>query len=294
MRSLHFSFLSLVLFACGNTDKSSFDENTDNGSILRDVDGDGYTSDEDCDDNNSFVYPGATENCDGVDNNCDGDRDEGVTVTSYLDTDGDGFGNINGILESCEIPEGYVPNGTDCDDTEENIFPSAPEICDGLDNNCNDEIDEGVTLTIYLDQDGDGYGTNENKQSCEVEDGWTNRPYDCDDMNNDGHNTDSQTVINPTLDMDCDGVVTLEDCDDADPTTVQDMDCDGVNSTAFGGDDCDDSFPNGNVLGSLANDNDCDGITSDLDCNDNDDDSTYVAIDADSVTGTSADHVSTQ
>ena len=140
MYYIRFSLILLFLCSCGNREKSSYDDGFEDGSKLRDVDADGYTSDEDCDDNNSFVYPGALENCDGIDNNCDGQRDEGVMNTSYLDTDGDGFGNENGLLESCETPTGYVPNGSDCDDTDEKVYPGATESCDGLDNNCNNEI----------------------------------------------------------------------------------------------------------------------------------------------------------
>ena len=99
-----------------------------------------------------------------------------------MDTDGDGFGNINGILESCEVPEGYVPNGTDCDDTEENIFPSAPEICDGLDNNCNEEIDEGLGDAFYMDGDGDGFGDPDTVvESCLTGIGYVENGDDCDD-----------------------------------------------------------------------------------------------------------------
>ena len=144
-----------------------------------------------------FVYPGATENCDGIDNNCDGVADEGVTTTSYLDTDGDGFGNINGILESCEVPAGYVPNGNDCDDTESTVFPSAPEICDGLDNNCNDEIDEGLGDAFYTDADGDGFGDSTSLvQTCTEGVGYVENGEDCDDTN---------ASINPLGNEICDG-----------------------------------------------------------------------------------------
>ena len=136
MRSLHFSFLSLVLFACGNTDKSSFDENLDNGSILRDVDGDGYTSDEDCDDNNSFVYPGATENCDGVDNNCDG-----VLSDDELDLDGDGYAACPS--SSLWYGASNIAVG-DCDDSTQLISPGQLEHCDGVDNDCDGEVDEDL------------------------------------------------------------------------------------------------------------------------------------------------------
>ena len=86
-------YLFTVVFSCEDESKVTFQEETT--IIVSDSDGDGFTNDEDCDDSNMFVYPGATENCDGIDNNCDGVADEGVTTTSYLDTDGDGFGNIN-------------------------------------------------------------------------------------------------------------------------------------------------------------------------------------------------------
>ena len=82
---------SLVFWGCGEQEKATFTEETT--VVVQDADGDGFTNDEDCDDNNLFVYPGATENCDGVDNNCDGVTDEGVTTTSYLDTDGLYYGS---------------------------------------------------------------------------------------------------------------------------------------------------------------------------------------------------------
>jgi subtilisin-like proprotein convertase family protein len=173
--------------------------------------------------------------------------------------------------------DGYTEEDGDCNDNDPTIAPNILEVCDEIDNNCNDEIDEGVTLTIYRDNDGDTYGTTENKQSCEIEEGWTNRPFDCDDNNPNAHNTDSETVLNTTLDMDCDGVIASEDCDDADPVTAQDMDCDGV----YTGDDCDDTYPNGSTLGAITSDADCDGILTADDCNDGDDDSTYKTVDAD-------------
>ena len=58
-----------------------------------------------------------------------------------MDSDGDGF---------------YEDE--DCDDSDSSIYPNAPEICDGVDNNCNQEVDEDVTITVYVDADGDGFG----------------------------------------------------------------------------------------------------------------------------------------
>ena len=69
--------------------------------------------------------------------------------TFYRDADGDGYGNHSLTTQSCEQPVGYVLNDTDCDDTHASVHPNAPEICDGLDNNCNGQIDEGcITISI--------------------------------------------------------------------------------------------------------------------------------------------------
>ena len=137
----------VVLSACRTGDKVEEEEVIDTGGVVEetpDADADGYDADEDCDDNNSVVNPGAAEICDGVDNNCDGEVDEGVTSTFYEDVDGDGFGDPDSTIEACEIPDGYVATGTDCDDYAEESYPGAPEQCDDEDNDCDGEIDEDV------------------------------------------------------------------------------------------------------------------------------------------------------
>ena len=100
----------------------------------------------DCDDGNSAINPGATEVCDGVDNNCDGTIDEGVSTTFYLDSDNDGYGNAAQTIVACTAPEGYVSNSLDCDDGNSAIYPGATEVCDGVDNNCNGVTDETTLL----------------------------------------------------------------------------------------------------------------------------------------------------
>ncbi len=121
------------------------------GPCATDLDGDGYSVDEgDCDDCDPAFYPFATETCDGKDNDCDGETDEGVAITFYLDFDGDNYGDPNKSTQACTAPENYVEDSTDCDDTNSEINPGISEICNGIDDDCDGQVDEG------FDSDGDG------------------------------------------------------------------------------------------------------------------------------------------
>jgi|GEM_PF-2410837 len=150
---------------------------------VQDADGDGYNSDEDCDDNNAATYPGATEECDGVDNDCDDEIDEDVMNTYYADGDGDGFGTSDDSQDACESPKGYVAVDGDCNDSDGAIYPNAEELCDGFDNDCDDEIDEGWDdATWYADGDGDGFGNSDDTTTaCEQPVGYVANGDDCDD-----------------------------------------------------------------------------------------------------------------
>ena len=95
------------------------------------------------DDSDGSIFPEAEEICDGFDNNCNGQADEGVTVTYFADSDNDGFGSPNITTASCTQPEGYAVTGTDCDDTDANRHPNATETAgDGIDSNCNGNDDD--------------------------------------------------------------------------------------------------------------------------------------------------------
>ena len=162
MRSLPFLALT-VLFAAGcpgdGGKKDDTGPATDDSVTAADEDGDGYlTSDGDCDDSNPDVNPDASETCDGNDNDCDGEIDEEGSTEYYLDSDGDGFGDDNSTAMACEPDPGYVAVGGDCDDAEPTVYPDATELCDGLDNDCDGDVDEDLSTTYYADVDGDGYG----------------------------------------------------------------------------------------------------------------------------------------
>jgi hypothetical protein len=200
------------------------------GDRLTDDDGDAVLSSVDCDDGDPGVYPGAPETCDGVDQDCDGAIDEAAddATTWYADADGDGYGDSAAPLAACDAPADSAAQGGDCDDGDPARSPGAAEDCDGVDNNCDEEIDEGFDL------DGDGWRT------CDG---------DCDDGDA-GAWPGAAEVWYDGVDGDCAG--------DSD----FDADGDGYDSDLYGGDDCDDSEP---AAAPLAEerfdglDNNCDG-----------------------------------
>jgi len=165
----------------------------------------------DCDDADAQVHPGAAERCDGVDQDCDGAIDEEVQTTWYADADGDGFGDAAVTTEDCDPDEGWVADASDCNDADAAIFPGAAEVCDGVDQDCDGEVDEGVLSTWYADADGDGFGDAAVAiEACESGPGWVADTGDCDDAN---------SAIHPGADELCNGYD--DDCDwlvdDGDP-----------------------------------------------------------------------------
>lgn len=159
----------------------------DTSPVFGDVDGDGYLSDDDCDDTNADVNPAAEEICDGIDNDCndlidedDPYLDRDTMSQYYYDADGDDYGTTDAIAKACSAPEGFGSNEGDCDDTDSAVNPGATEICDDLDNDCNGSVDDSATEGdwFYPDEDGDGIGViGDLVLACNG----ATLPYDCDD-----------------------------------------------------------------------------------------------------------------
>jgi hypothetical protein len=108
----------------------------------------------DCDDVDSGVHPGVSDVCNGLDDDCDGSVDEDAAI-AYRDSDRDTFGGAT-LGPLCLLHAGQVRVGGDCNDSRGGVNPTAIEVCDGIDNDCNLTVDVGGTC--YLDADGDGFG----------------------------------------------------------------------------------------------------------------------------------------
>jgi len=154
------------------------------GACFVDNDGDGYSSEVDCDDNNNAIHPGAAEHPNNtVDENCDG-------IVLIIDNDNDGY-----------------HSDSDCDDNNPAVHPGATEIADnGIDEDCN-----GEDLVTLVDNDGDGYT---NDVDCDdnnngIHPGAAEYPNNTVDENCDG--------IVLIIDNDNDGYHSTSDCDDNNP-----------------------------------------------------------------------------
>jgi hypothetical protein len=165
----------------------------------------------DCNDAQAAIHPGATELCDGLDNDCDPTtlEDDGPEAdTWYIDGDGDGYGDPASETTSCSQPADAVEDATDCDDAEAAIHPNAVEICDGLDNDCDPATleDEGPEAdTWYDDADSDGYGDPATGVTACTQPGGSVADFtDCED--DDGAINPGATEACNGIDEDCDGV----------------------------------------------------------------------------------------
>ena len=202
------------------------DGTVDNGLLTThyvDLDGDGYgapgqsaelcatipgyvTNNNDCDDTEAAAWTNNVESCDEIDNNCNGQTDEGVLNTYYADLDGDGYGNATNTTLACSPPAGFVSNTDDCNDAEELAWSGKPEVCDTVDNNCNGQTDEGVLNTYYYDHDNDGYGDPLNTTlACSVPNRYVTNTNDCNDYQPLAWSGASEYC--DTVDNNCDGQI---------------------------------------------------------------------------------------
>ncbi|MFH1468109.1 MAG: putative metal-binding motif-containing protein, partial [Pseudomonadota bacterium] len=153
-----------------------------------DADLDGYGTLVDCDDADPAIHPDAPEVCNGHDDDCDGEVDEDALGAPpyFADRDVDGYGTPPGLGWACTPPPGRVANVLDCDDGDPGVHPGVSEVCNGLDDDCDGEVDDGPgrdRLPWYPDEDGDGFGDPAViSWSCTARTwGWVRDGTDCDD-----------------------------------------------------------------------------------------------------------------
>ncbi|MEL6348929.1 MAG: putative metal-binding motif-containing protein, partial [Myxococcota bacterium] len=208
MRLMLMSGLLWTLAACDN---GATDDTAEVDNDIIDEDGDGFSASVDCDDDDAKINPEATEICDEVDNNCDGDIDGGTGLTVFQDVDEDGYGDRPSPAINCDVPFGFAAEGNDCNDNNEAIFPGADELCNNFDDDCDGATDEEAVDagSWYEDADGDGFGDDSTEQrGCDVPAGFAYEGGDCDE---------GEPLINPGMPESCnDGID-----DDCDPTTTE-------------------------------------------------------------------------